>query len=114
MSRTQTNNPTPQNPESGDRLATIEEKLDALLGRLAAQDRRFFGVDEAAKYASLSPESIRRLLAGGRLTALRPVTGRVLIDRRELDSLILASNQRPRRRRGVYVRERSSDGCEER
>ena len=66
-----------------------------------ARERRFFGIGGAATYASLSKESIRRLLAAGKLTALRPVRGRVVIDRRELDAFILGAANQPRRGRGM-------------
>lgn len=52
---------------------------------------RFLSIDQAARHAGLSPKSIRRMLAAGKLTAYRPVKGRVLIDRLQLDQAILAS-----------------------
>jgi hypothetical protein len=52
---------------------------------------RFLGVRGAAIYASLSEDSIRSLLARGKLTKLRPLRGKILIDRQELESLILSS-----------------------
>ena len=47
--------------------------------------------------------SIRRMLASGKLQAFRPVRGRVLIDREQLDSVITASTSTPRRRRGIRL-----------
>jgi excisionase family DNA binding protein len=58
-------------------------------------------VDGSATYASLSTKSIRRLISSGKLTAHRPVRGRVLIDRDELDSVIRSSTQQLRRGRGI-------------
>src|SRR5262245_29210652 len=82
-------------------LDRLERKLDELAERLAAPPQRWLTVARAALYADLSEESIRRLIASGKLTAHRPVKGRVLIDRNELDDLIRATaNQRPRHGRG--------------
>jgi excisionase family DNA binding protein len=75
--------------------------------------RRYLSVAHAAEYADLSEDSIRSLLSSGKLTALRPVPGRVVIDRRELDALLLSSTRRPRRARGVYDRS-GRDGQETR
>jgi excisionase family DNA binding protein len=58
---------------------------------IAAALPRYLGVDAAGTYSSLSAKSIRRLLSAGKLHAYRPVRGRVLIDREELDAFILSS-----------------------
>ena len=88
-------------PETATALANIEAKLDALLERTnTGPIRRFMTIARSAKYADLSPESIRRLLASGKLTGLRPVRGRVLIDRTQLDALVLSSTLVPRVGRG--------------
>ena len=63
---------------------------------------RFLTVLGAAAYCSLSESSVRREIAVGRLRAYRPRRGRILIDRRELDALILASDARPRTGRGFH------------
>ena len=81
-------------------LAVIDAKLDAILARAPAAEQRFLTVDNAATYSGLSSESVRRLLSAGKLTALRPVKGRIVIDRVQLDSFVLASDQRPRTGRG--------------
>jgi hypothetical protein len=64
------------------------------------QLRRFLSVAAASEYSSLSAKSIRRLLAAGKLTTLRPVRGRVVIDRNELDALVLGSGVTVRQGRG--------------
>jgi excisionase family DNA binding protein len=79
--------------------------LDAIAQAVAARlqptvERRYLSVEEAARYSSLSPESVRRLLAAGKLTPLRPVRGRIVIDRRQLDALVLGSTRRPTGGRG--------------
>ncbi len=53
--------------------------------------RRFLTVRDAAEFASLSEKTIRRLASAGRLIVYRPCAGRILIDRLQLESLILAS-----------------------
>lgn len=51
---------------------------------------RWLSVDVAAKYCSLSPRSIRNLIASGRVTPSRAVRGKVLIDRLQLDAALSA------------------------
>jgi hypothetical protein len=74
-------------------LAEIKDLLAALVAANAAKmvDARFLDVEAAAAFTSLSADSIRRLLSAGKLTALRPVKGRVVIDREQLTSLVLNS-----------------------
>jgi excisionase family DNA binding protein len=94
-----------------DLLEALGQKLDVLNERLAAGgETRWLTVEAAADYAGLSTESVRRLLAGGKLTAHRPVRGRILIDRRELDSLIESSTANPRSGRGLHRRRQGGQG----
>ena len=81
-------------------IADLALKLDAVL---AGDERwpRFLSVDRAAEYCSMSTASIRRLIAGGKLTPLRPVKGRIVVDRMALESFILSSSQKPRKGRGI-------------
>jgi excisionase family DNA binding protein len=78
--------------------------------RSCMPQRRWLSVAEAAEYSSLSGDAIRGLLSTGRLTPHRPVPGRVLIDRRQLDALIQSATARPSRRRGVYDRSATGTG----
>ena len=73
---------------------------------LSESGRRFMTVASAAVYSDLSRESIRRMLAAKDLTAHRPRRGRLLIDKRQLDALILSSTSRPRKGRGLATRQR--------
>jgi hypothetical protein len=41
------------------------------------------------------------MISSGKLTALRPVKGRIVIDRDELDSVVRASTAAPRKGRGI-------------
>ena len=71
------------------------------LENLAAKaHRRFLSITSAAQWTDLSQESIRRLLASGKLQAHRPVRGKVLVDRVELESLVLSATSAPRKGRG--------------
>jgi excisionase family DNA binding protein len=87
-----------------DDLFRIESKLDAVLAHLAAhpatQDRRWMTIAAAARYSDLSEVSVRRLIAARRLTAHRPIKGRVLVDRKEVDALITSATKHPRSGRG--------------
>lgn len=82
------------------KLDAIEAKLDRLLRERSMANQRFFGVADAAGLTGLSEESIRRLLSAGKLTPLRPLRGKILIDRRELENLVLTSTKTPRTGRG--------------
>jgi excisionase family DNA binding protein len=63
-------------------------------------EARYLTIAAAAAYTSLSEDSIRRMLEVGKVTALRPVKGRILIDRQELDAAIRSSTATPRKGRG--------------
>ena len=65
---------------------------------------RFFSIAAAGHYTSLSPNSIRSLLSSGKLTALRPVRGRVLIDKAQLDDVVSSSTQKLKSGRGIRKR----------
>lgn len=67
--------------------------------------KRFLSVKGAAEYSSLSEDSIRQMVNEGKLTAHRPRAGKVLIDRRQLDRVILSSTKEPKNGRGRYNRE---------
>jgi hypothetical protein len=88
------------NSDVSAQLDSIQIKLDQLLAGSAMANQRFLGVNEAATYAGLSPASVRRLIAANRLTPLRPVRGKIVIDRRELENVILGSTTVPRSGRG--------------
>lgn len=72
-------------------LGSLHEKIQSLIVSADRPLKRYLTVANAAVYCDLSEESIRRLVSTRKLTAHRPVRGRVLIDRHELDSLIRCS-----------------------
>ena len=92
-------------------LQTIVDRLDRLLSQSAVTPR-FFGVKTAASYAGLSEDSIRRMIERGDLAAYRPVRGKVLLDRHQLDAVILGSTRRPRRGRGIRCVDAGQAGTE--
>lgn len=80
-------------------LERIEQRLAEALNRPAIIPQ-WFTISDAASYCRLSEESVRKLVNTGMLTARRPVKGRLLISRIELDDLIRNSTSSPRSGRG--------------
>lgn len=78
----------------------LGKKFESLSASLVGAPQRYLTIKSAARYADLSEESVRRMISAGKLTAYRPVRGRVLIDRHELDSAIRSSTKAPRSGRG--------------
>ncbi|MCH8923072.1 MAG: helix-turn-helix domain-containing protein [Planctomycetes bacterium] len=88
-------------------MSDLLQRLDELAVAIAAPPlptQRWLSVASAAEYADLSQESVRRLLAAGKLVARRPLKGKILIDRIEFDALIAGSTATPRTGRGKYQR----------
>ncbi len=81
-------------------LMQIQQQLRAIGESADALPKRYLTVANAAAYCDLSEESIRRLISSRKLTAHRPVRGRVLVDRQELDAVIRNSTTMPRNGRG--------------
>ncbi len=70
----------------------LTDAVAALVARHEAQRwPRWLSIDLAAQYTSLSGKSIRRLIDGGQLSPSRAVRGKVLIDRQQLDAVLVAS-----------------------
>ncbi len=89
-----------------DAMCTAAEKEQAgPLGQIGGENAlllpRFLSVKRAAEYTSLSEATIRRLLGGGKLTSLRPCKGKILIDRHQLDAVVVSSTAMPRTGRGI-------------
>ena len=80
-----------------DLVAVARADLETIIARAG---KRWLSVEEAVPYSSLGPTALRGLLAAGKLTAHRPVRGRVVIDRLELDAYIASSTSTPRTGRG--------------
>lgn len=87
-----------------DRLDQFEQALQTLLERTATAPTwpRFLDLETAATYTSLSVKSLRRMISRGDLQPCRPVRGKVLLDRTELDAVILGTKGTTLRRgRGI-------------
>ena len=67
---------------------------------LPVGQRRFLSIESAAAYVDLSAKSIRRLISAGKLKPLRPVRGKIVIDRIALEQLVATSDAHPRNSRG--------------
>jgi excisionase family DNA binding protein len=97
--------PAPQPTDPLDLDALADQIADRLAERVGAHRwPPYLSIKNGATYSSLSEDALRGLLSGGKLTAYRPVGGRVVISRAELDALIKSSTRQPRRRRGGYDR----------
>ena len=81
-------------------LEDISDKIDVLLRQQAEPWPRWMSIRKAAEYTSLSDVSVRRLLSAGKLTAHRPCKGKVLVDRHQLDALVVSATATPRMGRG--------------
>lgn len=82
-------------------IADVLDRLDQIAERLESGPVRYLTIDGAAAYCGLSAKSIRRLVSRGELEVMRPVKGRLLVDRHAIDSLCLSSKRSVRRGRGV-------------
>ena len=84
----------PDAPTLEEAIAAIGEAVGRLLERVDAapvQWGRYLTLGDAEKYCGLSIKSLRRMIGTGKLSPLRPVKGRILIDRLHLDAVILDS-----------------------
>lgn len=82
-------------------LEQIAADLQTLVAaHQAGSQSPWLTVTGAAAYASVSPKSIERLLAAGKLQRHTPIGGRVLVSRAELDSLIRSATASRRTGRG--------------
>lgn len=81
-------------------LEAISRQLRELSEKSGQPAQRYLTIADAGAYTGLSQESIRRLISARKLTVYRPVRGRLLVDRQELDAVIRASTTSPRNSRG--------------
>lgn len=91
---------TNQNTPATISLETIGQKLDELIGQASQPAKRFLSINDAAAYTGLSPESVRRLISARKLTPRRPVRGKIVLDRNEIDAYVLGSTASVKRGRG--------------
>ncbi|MBC7854565.1 MAG: helix-turn-helix domain-containing protein [Pirellulaceae bacterium] len=69
---------------------------------IPVSQRRYLNIPTAATYVGLSVKSVRRLIDAGKLGGHRPVRGRILIDRIELEQLVATATQVPSVGRGLH------------
>ena len=82
-------------------LAAILDKLEHLEKCLNGIQSKYFSVNEAAIYCRISESKVRKLIGSGRLPFHR-IDGKILLNRRELDYLILTGTSKPsKRQRGA-------------
>lgn len=81
-------------------LSAIVRKLDELLELARRTNRRFVSIPDAAAHTGLSTTSIRRLIASGKLSPLRPVRGKIVLDLRQLESVVSNAREVPKTSRG--------------
>jgi excisionase family DNA binding protein len=67
---------------------------------LPLSQRRFLTLADAAAYVSISKRTLYRLIANGTIKPRRPVPGRILLDRLELESVVGSLTATPRKGRG--------------
>lgn len=82
-------------------IVEIKEIVAGLQAGMSLGPRRWLPVPVAAEYAGISERSLRGMFASGRLHPHRPIKGRTLVDRRELDSILESSTGTVRRGRGI-------------
>lgn len=91
---------------TSDQFDELRQMLQSVLDRFAVTSCRYLTVEAAAHYTSLSTVSIRRLLSAGKLTAYRPVKGRILVDRNQLDAYVVSTTSLLRKGRGLRLKPR--------
>ena len=82
------------------RIEKLLESLQQDIHSLQLSAKGFLTIKNAAQYCDLSEETLRRLCNSNKLTALRPVNGRIVIAREELDAYIRSCDHTPRKGRG--------------
>lgn len=88
--------------EMFEQLRDLLEDLRSLVKEGQKANKGFMSLKTAAQYSDLSVESIRRLCDSGKLTKLRPVKGKIVVDRKELDAYIRSCSGTPRTGRGRH------------
>ena len=73
-------------------LESIADKLDQLLERQATP-ARWLPIPADVAYSGVGRETLRKMLRDRRLTAYRPSPRRVVVDREQIDRVILATAQ---------------------
>lgn len=78
-------------------LAEILTKLEHLEKCINGMNSKWLSVREAAEYARISESKLRKLIASGGVP-IHKIDGKILLNRKELDFLILTGTSRPTKR----------------
>jgi len=78
-------------------LTEILTKLEAIENKLNGMYSRFMTVKEASEYLRISVSKTRKMIAAGKIPIHR-IDGKILMNRRELDYLILTGTSKPTKR----------------
>ena len=78
-------------------LTAILDKLDHLEKCLNNIYSKFLTVDEASIYCRISESKMRKLIRSGKMP-IHKIDGKILLNRRELDYLIMTGTSRPTKR----------------
>ena len=84
------------------RLSELLDSIQSQADKAPLSSKGFLSIKHAAEYSDLSEETVRRLCKSGKLTELRPVRGKILIDRKQLDAYIRSCDGTPRTGRGRH------------
>lgn len=79
--------------------AVLMGKMDEILERRPLE-QRWLTIAQSSEYCGMGQGTIRNWIDSGELTRHNPTSGKVLVDRRELDSFIRSKTRRPAGGRG--------------
>jgi len=77
--------------------AEILRKLEHLEKCIIGMQSKWFTVNEAAEYCRISESKMRKLIGSGKIP-IHKIDGKILLNRRELEYLILTGSARPSKR----------------
>ncbi|MBU4443712.1 helix-turn-helix domain-containing protein [bacterium] len=83
-------------------LAEILTRVKAIENKLNCIYSKFFTVKEASEYLRISESKLRKLIGAGKIPINR-IDGKILLNRRALDYLILTGSAKPNKRQREAV-----------
>jgi len=83
-------------------LHQILSKIEAIENKLNGMYSRFMTVKEASEYLRISVSKTRKMIAAGKIPIHR-IDGKILLNCRELDYLILTGTAKPTKRQREAV-----------
>lgn len=82
---------TDSSPDITAELRALRDTVGRLVETIDRPPVRWLTIADAAKYAGICPRSLRGLIAMGKLRQHKPVPGRCVVDRLELDRYIAST-----------------------